>query len=154
MRVFFSDDFKKSYKRNNKSAVRRNIKCFPKYREEHRDTGFCGADVEICVIPDPEMDIEKLTFYGSIEKKHDEFDPNNKIYFGEIKSINDYGVTINVVFNKRPRRWDYSWHSHRHTCKTMHCFRVLVLYDGRIVHRQDSDPFMIYTRKRKNKLNC
>ncbi|GBG26052.1 Hypothetical Protein FCC1311_022722 [Hondaea fermentalgiana] len=41
----FTSDFSKRYQRNNKRGGLKNLRCFPKCSETHKDRGFCGGSV-------------------------------------------------------------------------------------------------------------
>ena len=42
--------FKRSYVRNNKGAVQKNVRCFPQCNiSGHRTNSFCGSSVQVCV---------------------------------------------------------------------------------------------------------
>lgn len=192
---FLETNFATRYQRNNKKNSLKNLRCFPSCTTlEHREKGFCGRSVVIEVInlePNKNyysfaefMNFEDTVPRGSLSEGCEPL----FISVGDNITLNQAlqrcrtkinpglpwlpgieGIDGNrglFEFNKDRRGWHYGWQSNKHTCDTLHCFRIYLFSQAKVCqqapnqnypsqnsliceHILDSSKFMLFCRRRR-----
>lgn len=188
---FYNSQFCTRYQRNNKKYSLKNLRCFPSCSSVHKEKGFCGTPVKFKVntndssssifcfaeflsfedkIPSgcttetcQPLQIKigsKLSLSSAISRCRTKKNPGNPWLIGTEETKD----SLIFNFNKAKRGWHYGWQSNKHTCDTLHCFRVYIFSrqvnirtgessssSSNLICQNifDSSKFMLFCRRRR-----